>query len=72
MLERAGLDDARGDRVHADRRRELDREVADERLERRLRGPNQRVVLEHALRAVRRDLDDRRARRHLRRGGARE
>ena len=36
-------------------RRQLDAEVADERLERRLRGSDEDVVLEHALRAERRD-----------------
>ena len=54
-------------RVDADTRGELDGEVADERLERRLRRADERVVLEHALRAERRDRDDRRAVRHLRR-----
>ena len=63
VLERAGLDDAGRDGVDADpARRELDREVADERLERRLRDADQRVVLEHALRAERGDRDDRRRR----------
>ena len=56
VLERARLDDAGRDGVDADpARRELDGEVADERLERRLRRADQRVVLEHALRAERRD-----------------
>ena len=50
------------------RGRELDREVADERLERRLRRADEDVVLEHARRAEARDRDDRRAGRHLRRG----
>ena len=47
-------------------------EIADERLERGLRRADQDVVLEHPLRAERRDRDDRRALRHLRRGGPRE
>ena len=42
VVEGAGLDDAAGDRVHADSQRgELDREIADERLEGRLRGSDQ-------------------------------
>ena len=49
-------------------RGELDGEIADERLERRLRRADERVVLEHALRAERRDRDDRRAVRHRGRG----
>ena len=68
VLQRAGLDDAPRDGVDADpARRQLDREVADERLERRLRGADERVVLEHPLRAEAGDADDRRAGRHLRR-----
>ena len=72
VLERAGLDDARRDSVDADPRRcQLDREVADERLERGLRDADQRVPGEDPLRSERGDPDDRRARRHLRRGGLR-
>ena len=64
VIEGARLDDAARHGVDPDPAgRELDRQVADERLERRLRGPDQGVVLEHALRAERRDRDDRRARR---------
>ena len=66
VLERARLDDAARDGVDPDSAWcELDGEVADERLERRLRGADQRVVLEHALRAEARDADDRRAVVHL-------
>ena len=62
VLERAGLDDAARHGVDADpARRELDAEVAHDRLERRLRRPDEHVVLEHALRAEARDRDDRRA-----------
>src|SRR6185503_5606296 len=58
VLERAGLDDAGGDRVDADaERRELDREVADERLERGLRGADERVVVEYADGPEARDAD---------------
>ena len=73
VLERAGLDDAAGDGVDADpARRELDGEVADDRLERRLRRADEHVVLEHALRAEARDRDDRGAVAASRRGRARE
>ena len=61
-----------GDGVDADPRCELDAEVAHERLERRLRRPDEDVVLEHPLSAERGERDDRRAVRHLRRGDARE
>ena len=64
VLERAGVDDAARDAVGADPARgQLDGEVADQRLERGLRGADERVVLEHALRAEARDPDDRGARR---------
>ncbi len=73
VLERAGLDDAGGDGVDADAaRRELDGEVAHDRLERRLRRPDEDVVLEDALRAEARDGDDRRPALHRRRRRARE
>jgi hypothetical protein len=72
VLERTRLDDAARHGVHADPRCELDREVAHDRLERRLGGTDKDVVLQHALRAERRDRDDRRAVRHRRRGDARE
>ena len=56
VVERARLDDAAGDGVDADAaRRELDGEVAHDRLERRLRRADEDVVLEHALRAEARD-----------------
>ena len=56
VLERTGLDDPGRDRVDADAtRRELDREVPDERLERGLRDADERVVLEDADRAEARD-----------------
>src|ERR671925_16566 len=52
VLERARLDHAARHRVHADpTRRQLHRQVADERLQRRLRGPDEDVVLEHPRRA---------------------
>ena len=73
MLERPGLDDARGDGVHPEvPRRELHRQVADDRLQRRLRRADEHVVLEHPSRAERGDADDRRARRHVRHTCARE
>ena len=56
VVERPGLDDARRDGVDADpARRQLDGEVAHERLERSLRRADERVVLEHARRAEARD-----------------
>ena len=48
ILKRRGLNHAGRDRVHAyPLRCQLDREVTDERLERRLRGADQHVVLKH-------------------------
>src|SRR5439155_23782292 len=59
VLERSRLDDTGRDGVDPDRRCELDCEVADERLERRLRGSDQGVVVEHAGGAEGGDGDDR-------------
>ena len=62
MLERPGVDDAARHCVRVDpARRELDAEVAHDRLERGLRRPDEHVVVEHALRAEARDCDERRA-----------
>ena len=48
VVESAGLDDTAGDGVDTDAAaRELDREVTHQRLQRRLRRPDQDVVLEH-------------------------
>src|SRR6188508_482610 len=59
VLERGGLDHTARDSVDPDpARRELDRQVADERLERGLGRPHEHVVLEHALRAEAGDGDD--------------
>ena len=61
VLERAGVDDPARDGVHADRGRELDAEIAHDRFERGLRGADEHVVLEHAVRRRGSRSDDRRA-----------
>src|SRR6185437_12409593 len=72
-VERLGVHDARRDAVYADpARREVEAEIANDRLERRLRGADEDVVREDALRAQARDRDDGTALLHLRRGYARE
>ena len=63
VIEGARLDDAARHGVDPDAaRRELDRQVADERFERRLRGLRSGSSSRAALRPERRDRDDRRAR----------
>ena len=58
-VERVGLDDACRHGVDANpARRELDGEIADDRLEGRLRGADEDVVVEHALRPEARERDD--------------